>query len=102
MNYKPEWKSHWYSLPNRIFDYIHADLPVLSTQQPEFEKIVHTYDIGITFNIKKDIKTLTNGFEKIIVDQEFYRKKLEVARKEVTWENEKEKFMQIIKSINNE
>lgn len=102
LNYKPEWKSHWYSLPNRIFDYIHADLPVLSTQQPEFEKIVHTYDIGITFNIKKDIKTLTNGFEKIIVDQEFYRKKLEVARKEVTWENEKEKFMQIIKSINNE
>ena len=38
LNYKPEWKSHWYSLPNRIFDYIHAGLPIITTKQPEFEK----------------------------------------------------------------
>ena len=102
LNYKPEWKSHWHSLPNRIFDYIHANLPVLSSQQPEFEKLIYNYDIGITFDIKKNIKTFISGFEKIIINQEFYKKKTEDASREITWEKEKEKFIQIIKSINNE
>jgi len=39
--------SYYYSLPNRIFDYIHADIPVLASRFPEITAIVETYKTGI-------------------------------------------------------
>lgn len=42
--------SYYYSLPNRIFDYLHAGIPVLATRFPEIEKIVETYDTGVLIN----------------------------------------------------
>ena len=58
LNYKPNWPSHWNSLPNRIFDYIHAGLAILSTPQPEFKSILEKNNNGQTFLIlnKEDFK----------------------------------------------
>lgn len=38
--------NYYYSLPNRIFDFIQAGVPVLATRFPEIEKIVGTYKTG--------------------------------------------------------
>lgn len=102
LNYKPEWKSHWYSLPNRIFDYIHADLPILSTKQPEFKKIIDTFNIGVTFDISKNITTLKNSFQKIIDQKQKFNDRLKIAQKEMIWEKEKMTFLKIIKKHKNE
>ena len=101
LNYKPEWKSHWYSLPNRIFDYIHAGLPIITTKQPEFEKIVNTYNIGVTFDISKNNNIMKIGFQKIIENAFNFKKKLSSAQKEILWSKEKERFIEIIKNVNN-
>ena len=39
--------SYYYSLPNRIFDYLHAGIPVLASDFPEIRKIVETYKTGV-------------------------------------------------------
>ena len=39
--------SYYYALPNRIFDYIQARLPILATSFPEITKIVGNYNTGI-------------------------------------------------------
>ena len=42
--------NYYYSLPNRIFDYLQAGVPVLATDFPEIAQIVNTYKTGIVVN----------------------------------------------------
>ena len=47
---KEKGLSYYYSLPNRIFDFMHAHVPILATQFPEIEKIVVNYRTGRVIN----------------------------------------------------
>jgi len=87
-----------YSLPNKLFDYIHAGTPVLASPLPEIKKIVEEYNIGlltenhnpehiadrINFMISNDYKSLL-------------RKNLEKAASELNWQNE-EKQLKLVYS----
>jgi glycosyltransferase involved in cell wall biosynthesis len=42
--------NYYYSLPNRIFDYLQAGVPVLATDFPEIANIVKHYNTGILIN----------------------------------------------------
>jgi glycosyltransferase involved in cell wall biosynthesis len=83
-----------YSLPNKLFDYIHAGIPVLASRLPEVEKIVAGYDIG-TFIRSHDPKTLAQDIEIALSDQDAIarrKKNLQLASQELNWEKESEKF----------
>ena len=41
-------KSFYYSLPNKLFEYMMAGLPVLASNFPEMQRIVHETCIGVT------------------------------------------------------
>lgn len=83
-----------FSLPNKLFDYIHAGIPVLASKLPEVEKIVNQYDIG-TFIRSHDPELLAKDIEMALSDHEAIarrRKNLQIASRELNWETESNKF----------
>jgi glycosyltransferase involved in cell wall biosynthesis len=43
---KPTCLNYYYSLPNKLFDYIAAHIPVIGSNMPEVAAIIETYKVG--------------------------------------------------------
>ncbi len=85
LNYK-------YALPNKLFDYIQAGIPVLVSNLPEMKKVVTDYRVGAILDshqpqqMAKQITGILNDRERIAV----WKENLKKAASELCWENEKE------------
>lgn len=93
--------NYYFALPNKLFNYIQARVPVIVSDFPEMSKIVKKYDIGITINtrIPEEIAKIVN---KILENNELYNKwlkNLEFAASELCWENEENKLLTFFSSI---
>ncbi len=92
-------KNCLFNLPNKVFDYIHAGVPLFATAIPEIKHIVDEYQCGICITDTSPqfiAKTITDLFN----DKERYeRLKTATAKasKELCWEKEEEKLKAIYK-----
>jgi glycosyltransferase involved in cell wall biosynthesis len=85
-----------YALPNKVFDYIHAEVPIIVSDLPEMKKVVEKYKIG---NILKN-RTPEELAKRILsMDKTSYFNALEIAKKELNWNTEKEKLISIFKHL---
>ena len=89
-----------FSLPNKLFDYIQARIPVIASPLPEVRKIIEEYDVGLIAE-SHDPKYLAGIFEKAVEPENIirWRKNLDAAASELHWGNEKEKLLDLITSI---
>ncbi|MGM0620349.1 MAG: glycosyltransferase [Bacteroidota bacterium] len=86
-----------YALPNKLFDYIQARVPVLVTGLPEMAALVEHYRIGEITNTLEP-EALANKMEEMLgneTKQAEWKQNLEAAARELTWENEKGILMKI-------
>lgn len=80
-----------YSLPNKLFDYIHAGVPVLASPMVEIKKIIDEYEVGTTINtydpgkIAEKIKTVLSEKETL----RYWKENCTFASNQLCWENEK-------------
>jgi len=92
-----------YALPNKLFDYIQAQVPVLVTNLPEMTAIVQRYNIGmITDSLEP--KHLAKSINQALHNQEKRRnwsENLKVAANELTWEKEQKIIEEIFKPFLN-
>lgn len=93
--------NYYYSLPNKIFDYIHAGIPVLATRLPEIEKIIEKYTIG-TFIDSHEPRHIAEVINHLFSSAQLneFRNNTSKASGELTWESEREKYLDILKHIN--
>ena len=93
LNYK-------YALPNKLFDYIQAQVPVLVSNLPEMRQIVLKYNLGEVVS-SRNPKQLASQIQNILKKEKvFYKNQLEKARKELIWEQEKEVLAKVFNNIN--
>lgn len=78
-----------YSLPNKLFDYIHATTPVLSSNLIEIRKIIDTYGVGLYIE-SHDPQHIANKINLMLHNnyKEKLRENLIKASNELNWENE--------------
>jgi glycosyltransferase involved in cell wall biosynthesis len=90
-----------YSLPNKIFDYIHAGLPVLSSDLTELKKIVIGYNIGLIAE-QHDPVYLAGKVREMLADEkrfDTWKENLKLAAAELCWEKEEGKLLQIFRDV---
>jgi len=76
-----------YSLPNKIFDYIHCNLPVVTSEVVEVKRIVDNYKIGQTVD-PENLSALREALHE--VSSKSYESNLKKAQRELNWEKEQE------------
>lgn len=88
-------ESYFYALPNKLFAYIQAELPVLVSDFPEMKAIVEGYDIGRTTleNDPQRLAGLLDGMLRDVNEYERWKRNLKKAARELCWENEEQKLI---------
>ena len=89
-------------LPNKLFEYVMAGLPVLATQLDAVEEIIQTYDVGriVPSAESKDIGAAINA---MLADREaltrMSRNALEAAERDLCWEKESKQLICLYQEI---
>lgn len=80
------------ALPNKIFEYLHSEIPILGSDLPEIKHIIEKYNIGkiTTFNTDDMIAALRD------IENSDYALNLLKAKKDLNWESEKKTLKKLI------
>lgn len=85
-----------YALPNKIFDYIQAEVPVLVADLPEMKKIVTAYKVG-EIVADNTPKMLAKQIEKLL-DKNF-SVALKAAKNDLIWEHQEQDLLAIFEKL---
>ena len=97
---KPKHLNYTYSLPNKLFDYIQAQTPVVASPLPEIQRVFSEHRIGLTID-SHDPKAIATCVEKVLEgssDGE-WTNGLVAAAREFNWENEEKILREIYSSL---
>lgn len=90
--------NYHFSLPNKVFDYLHAGIPILATRLPEIESIVTKYNVG-TFIESHDPKHIAERIQSFLNSDQYNTCKVNTqkAASENNWETEKQKLLNLLR-----
>ena len=95
--FEPTSINYAYALPNKFFEYIMAGIPVLASNIKTFEDYIGTYQVGLTVD-PSDISAISRKLVDMLSDGEKmrqWRSNARKASKELNWELEAKKLIQI-------
>ncbi len=89
--------NYHFSLPNKVFDYIHAGIPILATQLPEIQMLIDKYKIGL-FIQNHHPSHIAEKVTELISSQNYleYKSNTIIAAVENNWDQERQKLIQLI------
>ncbi len=93
--------SYYYSLANKTFDYIHAGLPAIHPNFPEYKKIIQKTEVGLLVN-DLALTTLVEAVNRLLSEDVFYNQLKANCLKAKTifnWEKEQKRLIKFYQKI---
>lgn len=87
--------SYYYALPNKLFEYIMAEIPVICSDLPQMKKIIKEFNVGEAIPIESEeiisitIKQILNNKGRWNV----YKENCKLAKRQLNWDNEFKKLI---------
>jgi len=92
---------HKYALPNKFFDYIHALVPQITMNLPEYAKINQQFEVAVSINAL-NADTIAKAINNTLSDNQFLiklRTNCIKAREVFSWQNEEKKLLHLYNNI---
>ena len=96
--WQPKWKSHWHSLPNRIFEYSMAGLPIVSTSQPEFIRLGNEFNHIVFYN-GDEKADFVNALKNCIENFNILKQNALKIKEKISWEIESNKLLDVYNNL---
>ncbi len=93
--------SYYYSLANKFFDYIHAQLPQITMNFPEYRRINEDYEVALLLE-GWQAPTIRNAIRKLLADEAYYTylaENCKKAKEQYNWEKESEKLLRFYNNM---
>ena len=93
--------NNYLSLNNKFFDYIHAQLPQIAMDFPEFRKINQQFEIAVLIP-DLQVQTIAEAINSLIEDKTLYQKlnrNCEEAKQVLNWQEEEKKLVEFYNKL---
>jgi glycosyltransferase involved in cell wall biosynthesis len=94
--------SYYYSLANKFSDYIHAGIPQVCIDFPEYKRLNAQYNIALLVDNLEE-ETIKNAIIRLMNDQELYdrlKANCLICKKELNWQVEEKKLIALYDQLN--
>ena len=91
--------NNWFCMPNKLFEYIHAEIPMVTNNLYDCRNLIEEHGIGIVAEEYSKL-ALTEAMDHIsTIPKETYREKLKVVKQKFNWQNEEKKLFDLYSKI---
>ena len=93
-------RSYYFSLANKFSDYLHAGVPQITINFPEYEKLNRHYQVGLTIPLEENV--LKNALQELLTNEKRYAELVKnclKAREELNWQHEELKLKALYDSL---
>ena len=98
---KPTNLNYTYCLPNKLFDYIHAEVPVVAFPNPEVKALIEHYELGtfIANHTPEELARVINALQADTLRHKRYKQNASLAKRTLNWETEAKHLSTLFKSV---
>ena len=94
-------KSNYFSMANRFFDYMHACVPQLCVNYPEYQKVNEQFEISYLVN-NCETKTISTALNEMLENEALHSRLKQNclnAREVYCWQEEEKRLINIYKNV---
>lgn len=100
--FRGEGLSSYYCIPQKLWECLTAELPVVVNDLPEMRQLIEHYQVGLVIEQEMRPEAIAAAIKKLINEEQLYlrlQKNTRRLKRECNWENEAAKLLEIYRSL---